>query len=169
MGGKCFAMLDRLITLWCMLLLSAMTVVVILSVFFRYVFSITYVWSEELITMLFIGASFFGCILAVKEKAHIVVDLLLKKLPPRALKAANVVISLVNIFLQGILIDASLVWIEAAGGSPTPGMRLPAYVFYSFLPITSALIIVYEMAGIYDTIAGKTGGEAAYEHVDPVS
>ncbi len=169
MDGKLFKFIDRLITLWCMLLMSAMTIVVILSVFFRYVFSISYVWSEELITMLFIGASFFGCILAVKDKAHIVVDLVLEKLPPLGLKAANIAISLVNIFVQVVLIDASVVWIEMAGNSPTPGMRLPSYIFYSFLPITSAFIILYEILGIKDVVSGKQRGEMTHEHVNPIS
>ena len=169
MNGKLFKSIDSVIDLWCILLMSAMTITVILSVVFRYVFSVVYVWSEELITMLFIGASFFGCVLAVKEKAHIVVDLLLEKLPPRARRAADVLISLLNVFVQVVLIDASIAWIDAAGNSPTPGMRLPAYLFYSFLPITSALIILYEVAAIKDVLSGKQEGGTIHEHVDPVS
>ena len=169
MGGKLFKYIDQAIELWCLLLMSAMTLTVILSVFCRYVLSIVSVWSEELITMLFIGASFFGCVLAVKEKAHIVVDILLEKLPSRARRAAEILISLVNIFLQGVLIDASIAWIDAAGSSLTPGMRLPSYLFYSFLPITSALIILYEVVGIKKELLGKQEGDSIHEHVNPVS
>lgn len=169
MNGKLFKSIDRVIDLWCIFLMSAMAIAVVLSVFFRYVFSIVYVWSEELITMLFIGASFFGCVLAVKEKAHIVVELLLENLPNPARRVADVLISLINIFVQAVLIDASIAWIDAAGSSPTPGMRLPAYLFYSFLPITSALIILYEVVGIKDVLTGKQEGGPIREHADPVS
>jgi TRAP-type C4-dicarboxylate transport system permease small subunit len=168
-NGKLFKRIDRLIDLWCILLMSAMTITVILSVFCRYVLSIAYVWSEELITMLFIGASFFGCVLAVKERAHIVVDILLEKLPRRARRVADIMISLLNVFVQTVLIDASVAWIDAAGSSLTPGMRLPAYLFYSFLPITSALIILYEIVGIKDLLTGKQEGGHIHEHVDSVS
>ena len=169
MIGKILNLIDRLITGWCMLLMTAMTLVVILSVFFRYVFSITYVWSEELITMLFIGASFFGCVLAVKEKAHIVVDVFLVKLPPQGLKAASVLISLANVFVQVVLINASMTWIAAAGGSPTPGMRLPSYIFYSFMPITSVLIILYELLAVKENLCGGKRGNDAGEHADSIS
>ena len=119
--------------------------------------------------MLFIGASFFGCVLAVKEKAHIVVDMLLVKLPPQGLKMANVFISLANIFVQTVLIDASMTWIDVAGTALTPGMRLPSYIFYSFMPITSTLIILYELLAVKENLCGGKGGNDANEHVDPVS
>lgn len=159
MSNKLFIAFDKFLTWLCMFFMSAMTILVILSVFLRYCFNITYVWSEELITIMFISTSLLGCTIAVKQKEHIVVDFIYQVLPPLAAKALRIIISLCNIFMLGILIDAAINWVGAAGDSPSAGMRLPLYIFYSILPISFGGIILYEVMSIIDNLLNKQGGE----------
>jgi len=164
-----FKGLDKFLTFICMFFMSAMTVLVILSVFLRYFFNITYVWSEELITMLFVGASFLGCTIAVKQKEHIVVDFVFEALSPFAARMFRSFISLCNIFVMVVLIDAAINWIYMAGNTPTAGMRLPTYIFYSMLPISFGGIILYELMSIKGNLFSKKGGDIKNEHGSPVS
>jgi len=169
LNNQLFKALDRFLTLLCMFFMSTMTILVILSVFLRYFFNITYVWSEELITMLFVAASFLGCTIAIKQKEHIVVDFIFSALPPLAAKVLRIIISLCNIFVQVILIDAAITWISVNGNSPTAGMRLPTYIFYSILPISFGGIILYELMSIKDNLLIKQGGDIKNEHASTIS
>ena len=46
---------------------------VIISVFLRYFFSIAFVQSEELLTMVFVATTFFGSALGLREGDHIAI------------------------------------------------------------------------------------------------
>lgn len=164
-----FKGLDKFLTFLCMFLMSAMTILVIMSVFLRYLFNITFVWSEELITMLFISASILGCTIAIKQKEHIVVDFIFDVLSPIAAKVLRIVISLCNIFVMIVLIDASITWINTVGNTPTAGMRLPVYIFYSLLPISFGGIILYELMSVKEQLFMKQGGDIKHEHADTLS
>lgn len=140
--------LDFIIGWWCILVMGAMTTFVIASVFLRYVFSLTWVWSEELITFLFISSTFFGAVLATKKNEHISVDFLPSLLKGLKKKTLLVIISLSGIAVQAVILKFSILWISVAGGIETPGFGLPFQIIYSFMPISAGLIILYELIKI---------------------
>ena len=65
------------------LLIGAITVLVTVQVFARYVLNDTPPWSEELCRYLFIWASFLGACVAMGRAAHLGVDSLVARLPAR--------------------------------------------------------------------------------------
>lgn len=76
-------LLDALaITAFVVMLLSSLA-----QVLFRYALEIPVPWTEELARFLFVIAMLLGMAIAVREKEHIVVDFLFRKLPP-AVQAA---------------------------------------------------------------------------------
>ena len=64
------------------LLIGAITVLVSVQVFARYVLNNTPPWSEELCRYLFVWASFLGACVAMRRAAPLGVDSLVVRLPP---------------------------------------------------------------------------------------
>jgi len=68
------------------------------QVLFRYALRISVPWTEELSRILFILTMFLGIAIAIREREHIVVDFLFKKLSIR-LQAAGLIVFNIAIFL----------------------------------------------------------------------
>src|SRR4030042_5837510 len=81
------------------LIVSVMTLVVFLQVFFRYALGRPLVWSEEMARYLFVWLSILGASLGVQKRGHFGLDLFYRKLPERGKQFMKVVIPL----LMGIV------------------------------------------------------------------
>ena len=56
---------------------AVMLGLLLIQVFCRYVFSMPLAWAEELVRYTYIGVSFTGAIVAVRERSHIGIDIIL--------------------------------------------------------------------------------------------
>lgn len=124
-------------------IMGVMATMVVISVVLRYVFNITYVWSEELIIYLFVATTYFGSIICVKEKEHIDIPFLRELAPKTAGIIMDITVCLVNIIVQIGLAYLSFTWIEKTGSSLTTGMYIPLYVVYSIFPVCFILMAIY--------------------------
>jgi TRAP-type C4-dicarboxylate transport system permease small subunit len=129
-------------------LMGGVAVWVIVSVMLRYIFSIVFNWTEELIVFLFIASTYFGCVLGIKEDEHIRISLLKDKLPPKVRIVFNVFIDLVTITVVTSAAYLSINWIEKVGRPLTPGLNIPFASIYMMVPISFALITLYEIREI---------------------
>ncbi|KGM98008.1 hypothetical protein Z968_01405 [Clostridium novyi A str. 4552] len=155
MNTKLFKIFDKILSTVVIFLMGAMTAIVIISVFCRYLLSVTFIWSEELVSMIFITSSFLGCVIAVKDREHISVSFVVDALPNAIQKILNIISKSLIIFIQGVMIKYSIEWISIAGVPLSPGLRIPLGVFYSVMPISSGLIIMYEILEIINIITRK--------------
>lgn len=80
------------------LLANALLVIIVLLVFFAGVlrwFGDPLVWSVDLAQLLFVWVSFLGADMALRKRAHIGIDYLVKRLPGRARVALDVALATV--------------------------------------------------------------------------
>jgi TRAP-type C4-dicarboxylate transport system permease small subunit len=117
-----------------------MTSMVIIFVFLRYFFGVTFVWAEEMITMLFIATTYFGAVLGMKHKEHINIAFFYDMFPPSVQYYIEIVNHLVILVLQIAITGISIKWISKVGNVMTNGMRLPIKYFYYMMPLSAALI-----------------------------
>ncbi len=68
-----FCKVERTIT-W--VAFGIMLALLLIQVICRYVFHMPLAWAEELVRYTYIGVSFFGAIVAVRERSHISIDIL---------------------------------------------------------------------------------------------
>ena len=120
----------------------------IACVFLRYVFSISFVWTEELITFLFLATTYFGLVLGVKYDEHIKIEFLTERYGRVGKAISDIAIALIVIFVQVIVLNASITWIDRVGNVLSPGMRIPNKIIYSMLPISCVLVTLYELLKI---------------------
>jgi TRAP-type C4-dicarboxylate transport system permease small subunit len=145
--------IDKAILFWCKLLTGVLACSMIVSVFLRYVFDLTFVWAEEFITMVFIATTFFGAAVATRESEHISIDSLIEVLPDKTRIILKIFSHIVISIVMGFVFYYSLNWIEKAGELLTPGLRVPEKYFYYMVPVTSLLIIFYAVRKIVSMLS----------------
>src|SRR5215813_4514400 len=151
----------RLLELTSGLLIGAMTVLVTIQVFARYVLNNTPPWSEELCRYLFVWASFLGACVATGRAAHLGVDSLVARLPAGAREVLrHAVTALIAVFM-GLLVwqGAALVPAMATQRSPSMGISLQ-YVFIA-IPIAAVIMLGLQLA----TLAAARASRAVWTGV----
>ena len=131
----------RLLEVVAGLLIGAITVLVTVQVFSRYVLNDTPPWSEEVCRYLFIWASFLGACVAMGRASHLGVDSLVTRLPAGSRDVLrHAVTALVAVFC-GLLVwqGAALVPAMATQRSPSMGISLQ-YVFAA-VPIAALIML----------------------------
>jgi len=162
-GAGFWKVIDTMLIWWSTMLMALMSVSVVISVILRYVFNLSYVWSEEFIVLLFIATTYFGSILCVRDKEHIDIPFIREKMNDKLGFATDIFVCLVNIAVQISLTIISFSWIKKTGSSSTPGLHITYYYVYSLFPLSFGSMGIYTLRRLVILIAGRIrktdGGE----------
>ncbi|MDR0638944.1 MAG: TRAP transporter small permease [Spirochaetaceae bacterium] len=101
--------LFRVIEIMIAVFLALMIVLVFLNVAGRYLFSVGFVWSEEIARLCFIFLVYLGSIEAMRDNRHLMIDTLMTKVP---MLAQKIVYSLV----QGCIIWLMIIQTRGSWG-----------------------------------------------------
>jgi TRAP-type C4-dicarboxylate transport system permease small subunit len=153
-------LLGRLVALiewWAVFLLAALTTVVCLGVFFRYVLNSSLVWYDEFASYLLVWLTFYGAVVAQFQERHIGFDLVVEKLAPPARRLADGVAELAVLGFQFVLFYYGWILMERMGDESTislPWIKV-AWVT-SVLPITGALMLIISLWRIIGLLSRPT-------------
>lgn len=140
--------MDTALSVFGKTLIGILAVGVIVSVFLRYVFSIAFVWSEELLIIVFVATTFFGAALGLREDEHINICFFLESFPDKIQKFLRVFIYLVIICVSSFVFYYSIILIQKTGSVPSPASGIVRGVYYAILPISFALTVVYSIFAV---------------------
>ncbi len=128
---------------WCIVILFvAIVVVMLLSIFFRYVLNDSLPWTDETIRFAFVWFTLLGAALLFRDRTHIRVDYLLEKFPPGIRRRIEELGYWLMTVFHLFLFIAGLVWVWKTQGTQMSSLRLPLnWCFYFALPATSALTL----------------------------
>lgn len=144
------SVLDRLLRWLLVLLLGVLTASVFLQVLVRFVLKYPLPWTEEVSRLSFVYSIFVGATIAVREKTHINVDVVLVALPARIARAMKLLgTALVAVFLC-FVIWQGVVFIRATGIQMTPVLQIPFRHLYLVIPVSGALMLLYLILGAVD-------------------
>lgn len=146
------------------------SLLIFVQVVLRYVFNYSLYWSEEVARYLIIWFIFIGSSIAVREKAHATVDLLLVYLPPLFKRILSILGSVIAIIFFVLIIQSGIQTIENVMqfNNVTPALGIPMYIPYLAIPVGSTLmilrfiqLIIAELRGFQDDLLGQppTPGE----------
>lgn len=138
------------------ILMIAVTVVLTLQVFTRYVLNDPLDWTEEVSRHLFVWMVFFGASGALHDRSHVAIDLLVTRLPLKARLAAALLCNLMVLFFLGNLLYWGVKAVDRMWNLPTATLGLPIGLVYTVLPITAALMIVRTLVNMAADV--KSGG-----------
>lgn len=147
---------------WALLLFYTVLVLTMaIEVIRREVFSYSSIWGEEIVRYSFIYLVWIGAASAVKERAHIRIDVLFHSVGPRTKAALYILGDLVMLSIAVIALYWSFetVGVSWQFGSVTDGLRISKVWFLMAVPLGFALIIFRLLQSLLrdfgDLIAGR--------------
>lgn len=140
--------LDKILSYLGIGLTALLATGVIISVILRYVFSIAFVWSEELLTMVFVATTFFGAALGLREQEHIAVTNFVSLMPGRAKKVSMVAGQLLILLVSIVMMYYSVRMIQKVGKVPSPATGIQRGYYYAIMPVSFMCTAFYTVVNI---------------------
>jgi len=160
------ALLDRNLERWALLVFYSMLVITMaVEVLRREVFAYSSVWGEEIVRYAFIYLVWIGAAAAVRERAHIRIDVIFEICSPRIKALLYLFADLVTL----VVACFALYWsweslqVSVKFGSVSHGLRVPMLWFLSAVPIGFCLLLYRLQQSIRRDIADMWNGRPVYE------
>ncbi len=139
-------------------LAMAMAAVTGLQVVFRYGLNHSLFWSEEVGRILLVWITFLGATIAFRRKAHVGIDVAVRRLTPRAQRCVErVLLGLSSIFFL-VLVGYGLRFIRFIAYQKTAALGLPMGLPYAVIPLSGLIFLIHAVS-----LALEHGGEASRE------
>ena len=164
-ANKFFRKLDANGERWLLLPLYALIVITIfVEVFRRFVLSYSSIWAEEIARYAFIYVSWIGASAAIKERAHIRIDVILPFVGERTRGILMIVGDLVTILLAVVAFWWSLetVLTSIKFGSVTHGLRISQAWFLAAVPFGFAMMFFRLVQSIIRDAGDVRAGRPIY-------
>ncbi len=158
--------IDRNAERWLLLTFYVMLVITMaIEVLRREIFSYSSIWGEEIVRYSFIYLAWIGAAAAVRERAHIRIDVVMHYLSPRPKALLYIFGDLVMLFVAVIALYWSFeaVHVSAKFGSVTDGLRISKVWFLMAVPMGFALMIWRLMQSLYRDFNALRTGQPVYE------
>lgn len=117
--------------------------IVLFTVFSRYLFNYVASWSEEVPRYLLVWIGFLGAALAVRQKEHIGFDYVFSRLPVRLRRVLQFLLNLGIAYIGLIMVIYGIDFVQAFGGDWMESIPYTNAWFYTSLPVSGALIVLY--------------------------
>ncbi len=134
----CFLKIDKLIDSFCIILLVAMILIVVMAVITRKGFGWMFAWSEEITLLCLTWFTFMGIAVGFRERLHLSMDLF-DWLPRKILWFSDRLIDLVTFFFGLYLVIFGWNFAMSMRGSILSATQMPNLVQYIVMPITGVM------------------------------
>jgi TRAP-type C4-dicarboxylate transport system permease small subunit len=121
----------------------ALTVVVFLQVFNRFVLKAPLAWSEDLAMLLFQWVVFLGAAVGVRRLRHFGIDLVVKKLPARMRRPLDLIVPFIVGIVALTMITEGLHLLTFNRARIYATMNLSYLWAYLPIPVSGCLMILY--------------------------
>jgi len=146
-------------------LYALIVIVIFVEVFRRFAISYSSIWAEEIARYAFIYVSWIGASAAIRERAHIRIDVILPLVSERTRAVLMIVGDLITLALAVIAFWWSLesVLVSVKFGSVTHGLRISLAWFLAAVPIGFAMMFVRLIQSIVRDVADLRAGRPIYK------
>ncbi len=130
-----------------------MVIFVLLQVFVRYVLRISVPWTEDAARYLLILITFFGGALAIRDKQHINITVIIDSLSKKVRYYLNICFNIVIILFLIAVFRGSMIMIELTWGTPVGSIHwLSTGKLYLILAVSVLIMVGYLIRNIIDEI-----------------
>ncbi len=126
-------------------LMFALVVVVFSQVALRYLTYQPLAWTEEVARYAFIWLSLLGAAVGGRRGTHFAVDLLPRRLPPRAGRVLRAVIRLIETGFYALLGWSGVRIVQVAHLQRSASIDLPMSIFYAAIPFAALLLCIFSL------------------------
>lgn len=137
------------------LALAGMVVLVFGNVVLRYGFNSGITVSEEVSRWLFIWGTFLGAVLAMRERAHLGMDLVVSRLPAWGRRACLVASQAIMLAILGLLFKGGLEQAKINWDVTAPTTGAPMAIIYGAVLVFAALAALMLLADLAKAAAGR--------------
>lgn len=158
--------LNRNAERWALLFFYVLLVVtMVVEVLRREVFSYSSIWGEEIVRYSFIYLAWIGAAAAVRERAHIRIDVLMHYLPQAAKTLVYILGDLVMLVVAVIAVYWSFETVHVSWkfGSVSHGLRVSMVWFLLAVPIGFSLMIFRLLQSLWRDVNDLRNGRPVYE------
>jgi TRAP-type C4-dicarboxylate transport system permease small subunit len=122
-------------------LMAAMTTVIGLQVFCRYVLNASLIWPEELARYAMVWVTCLASALAVRQAAHVGIDSVIRRLPDPARRAVVLGGHLLTLVFLGVVLVAGIGMVTRVAGQTSIALEVPMTVPFAAVPVGAALML----------------------------
>lgn len=161
-----FKIFDRNAERWALLVFYTLLVATMaVEVVRREVFAYSSIWGEEIVRYAFIYLAWIGAAAAVRERAHIRIDVILAYCGPRVKALLYIFGDLVMLFVAVLALFWSLETVSVSWkfGSVSHGLRVSMVWFLAAVPIGFALMLFRLIQSLIRDFADLRAGRPVYE------
>lgn len=147
--------IDRQISLFVVLLMMLLSLLLSVSVFYRYVLNDSIYWSNEVARYLLVYIVFFGATMAHKHKAHIRIDIVLGILSNKNKKSLEIMIGVLFLFFWVLVVVGSIKLLPLFAMQKTATLEIPFVYPFAALPLSALIWISYCIDDIFKELMKK--------------
>src|SRR5205814_9664603 len=136
----------------CIVLASALFIVVVAAVVARYGFGEAVSWTEEVPRYLLIWISFLAAAVGVLNRDHVGFDVLFNALPKTMRRVLGVCLSFLIFGFGWIVFRYGIVFVQDFGGDLMETIPYRNYWYYPAMPISGFLTMVFALKLVIDEI-----------------
>ena len=158
--------IDRNAEKWALLVFYTMVVVTMaVEVLRREIFSWSSIWGEEIVRYAFIYLAWIGAAAAVRERAHIRIDVIFNYVPPTTKTLLYILGDLTMLVIACFALYLSWHPVELSWkfGSVTDGLRISKVWFLMAVPIGFSLMIFRLVQSLVRDFRSLRDGTPVYE------
>ena len=158
--------LDRNAERWALLVFYTMLVATMaVEVIRREVFAYSSIWGEEVVRYAFIYLAWVGAAAAVRERAHIRIDVIFNYVGPRAKALLYILGDLVMLAIALLALWWSLETVSVSWrfGSVSHGLRVSMVWFLMAVPIGFGLMVFRLLQSLARDVSDLRAGRPVYE------
>lgn len=139
-------------------LAMAMAMVTGLQVFFRYALNHSLFWSEEVGRILLVWITFLGATAAYRRRAHVGIDVAVRRLAPAArLALERVLLGLSSVFFL-VLMAYGVRFIRFIAHQKTAALGLPMGLPYAVIPLSGVVFLIHALSLALESGRPKDSG-----------
>ena len=140
------------------MILAVMTILVFLTIIYRYILLAPISWGEEMSRFLFIALCIFGAAIAMKDRTHFVITILTDKFPARLRTWLEVGVALATSILLSVVIFKGWGLVLLNRNQDSPALAVNMSIPYAAIPLGATLMLIFLWT---DLIIKRCDGDAA--------
>lgn len=157
-----FCRIEKEITWICFFI---MLILMVIQVFCRYIFDWPLAWAEELIRYIYLGVSFTGASIAVRENSHICIDILpniVDAASKHSQKAKKIILTIsdtaaniVGALFWGYMLNVFIAYLQGviASGKISVANQWPMWIIYLPVVVCSGLMVLHYVLNAIEVFA----------------
>ena len=164
--GRLYKLVEANLERWALLVFYTMLVVTMaVEVLRREIFAYSSIWGEEVVRYSFIYLAWIGAASAVRERAHIRIDVLFHYVPPRVKALLYIFGDLVMMVVAVFALFWSFEMVSVAWKfqSVSHGLRVPMVWFLAAVPVGFGLMMFRLLQSLRRDVADFVAGRPVFE------